>query len=406
MPCGKEISNLRSSNVTADGETSAVLVTSSGNDSKILVLFRSLFSDSQSPQAGDGRVAFAARRVRAENSIFLYLTGRGILDHSSLVALFRRIILAGPPLLLGAGFNVGCTNFGCPAPDVTETVAVQTDAGSGAGLIDASIDDLIARCQASSSDCTPLCEQVLWYTGNQPTIESCGLLTVDGGFAVRIVYNPGCGGRCPEGLAPAASGGAGDPLGAWLAASAHLEAASIDAFEILATELRAHRAPPTLIQAARAATVDERRHANAIGRLAASRGAVPPVVYVNRGPIRDIEAVARENAVEGCVRETYAALLACRQALAATDPAIRSAMTGIARDETRHAALAWAVDGWSQALLAPAARRRVGEVRREAIEGLVNAPLADFSRDDRAQAGLPDEDDAARMAGELGTALV
>ena len=334
------------------------------------------------------------------------------MDHSSLVALFRRIVLAGPPLLLGAGFNAGC-NIGfdpCsnPPADMTETLAInQTDAGSGAGVVDASIDDLIARCQKSSSDCTPLCEQVLWQPTNQPPIKSCKLITGDGGLAVRIVYNYGCvGGRCPEGLAPPASGGAEDPLGAWLAASAHLEAASIDAFEILAAELGAHRAPPALIRAARAATADERRHADRIGRLAASRGAVPPAAYVKRGPVRDIEAVAGENAVEGCVRETYAAMLACRQARAATDPAIRSAMAGIARDETRHAALAWAVDGWSQALLHPAARRRVREARREAIEQLMEAPLASLPRDDRAEAGLPDEDDASRMAAELGAALV
>jgi len=184
-----------------------------------------------------------------------------------------------------------------------------------------------------------------------------------------------------------------------------MEAASIDAFEILATELDAHRAPPALIQAARAAAADERRHADAIGRLAARRGTVAPEVRVNRGPIRDIEGVARENAVEGCVRETYAALLACRQARAATDPAIRSAMTGIARDETQHAALAWAVDQWSQAMLAPQARRRVREARREAIEGLVNVPLT-LSRGDRAQAGLPDEEEEARIGRELGAALV
>jgi hypothetical protein len=207
-------------------------------------------------------------------------------------------------------------------------------------------------------------------------------------------------------LAPPASGGAKDRLGGWLAASAHLETASIDAFEILATELGAHRAPPILIRAARAATADERRHANAISQLASRRGAVPPAVYVNRGPVRDIEAVARENAVEGCVRETYAALLACRQAQAATDPAIRSVMAGIAHDETRHAALAWAVDRWSQALLAPAARRRVCEARREAIERLLEVTFAGLSRDDRAQAGLPDEDEAARMSRKLGAQLV
>ncbi len=325
------------------------------------------------------------------------------MNHSSLVALFRRIILAGPPLLLGAGVCVGCSGAGgCPAPDTTQTFATsQLEASSDAGSADGSIDDLIARCQASSSDCMPLCEHVaLWPT----SIKSCKL--INGGLTVSIVEATPCGGRCPEGLAPPVSGIARDPLGAWLAANAHLETASIDAFEILATELGAHGAPPALIRAARVATVDERRHAEAIGRLAASRGAVPPAVYVTRGPVRDIESVARENAVEGCVRETYAALLACRQARAAADPAIGFAMTGIARDETRHAALAWAVDGWTQALLAPAARRRVREARREAIEGLVNAPLADLPRDDRAQAGLPDEDDAARMAGELGAALV
>lgn len=35
----------------------------------------------------------------------------------------------------------------------------------------------------------------------------------------------------------------------------------------------------------------------------------------------------------------------------------------------------------------------------------MEAPLAGLPRDDRAQAGLPDEDDASRMAGELVTAL-
>jgi hypothetical protein len=328
------------------------------------------------------------------------MRSEAIVDHSSLVALFRRIILAGPPLL-GVGFNAGCASRagGCPAPALTETLAVRQ---KDAGVLDASIDDLVARCQASSSNCTPLCEQVLWQPGNQPTITSCDLITGDGGLAVRVSYLPFCGGRCPEGLAPPAFGGAPDGLGAWLAANAHLEAASIDAFEILASELGAHRAPPALIQAARAAAADERRHADAVGRLAVSRGAVPPAVYVNRGPIRDIEAVARENAVEGCVRETYAALLASRQAHAATDPAIRSAMAGIARDEARHAALAWAVSGWSEALLAPSARRRVREARHEAIEQLVGVRLATLPRAGRAEAGLPDEEEAARLAGALG----
>jgi len=81
-------------------------------------------------------------------------------------------------------------------------------------------------------------------------------------------------------------------------------------------------------------------------------------------------------------------------------------MAGIARDETRHAALAWAVDGWSQALLAPSARRRVREARHEAIERLGEATFAGLPPDDRVSAGLPDEDEAARMTAALGAALV
>jgi hypothetical protein len=312
--------------------------------------------------------------------------------------------LAGSPLLLGAGLNGGCTSGGGSCPEGTTTIVInQADAG---GVIDASIDDLVARCQASSSDCTPLCEQVFWRPTDERTIKSCQLTTENGALAVNIVFVYACGGRCPEGLAPPVPGRARDALGAWLASNAHLEAASIDAFEILAAELGAHRAPRALIHAARAATADERRHADAIGRLAVSRGATPPAVQVKRGPVRNIEAVARENAVEGCVRETYAALIASRQARAATDPAIRAVMTGIARDETRHAALAWAVDGWSQALLTPAARRRVREARHEAIEELVKARLADLPRDNRRQAGLPEVEEEARMAGELGARLV
>ena len=327
------------------------------------------------------------------------------MDHASLVALFRRIVLGGSSLLLSAGLSAGCGPYGDPCPSSTRTIALQlTDAGSDGGSADASIDDLIAGCQASPAGCTALCEHFETYNGQ--FIALCKPDKVDGGIVLHIEYTAGCGGRCPEGLAPAALRGAGHPLGAWLAASAHLEAASVDAFEILAAELGAHGAPPALTKAARAAITDERRHAETVGRLAARCGALPPTAQVNRGPVRDLESIARENAVEGCARETYAALLAFRQGCAATDPAVRSAMACIARDEARHAALAWAVDAWSRPLLTPAARRRVREVRHEAIEGLVTAPLADLSRDDREAAGLPDEDAAAKMARELGGALV
>lgn len=109
------------------------------------------------------------------------------MDQSRLVAPRRRIILVGT-LLLGVGFNVGCSGQCQPAYQTQTFPISPTEAGAG----DASIDDLIARCQASSSDCTPLCDKVL-PTGDVLSIKSCGLVTVDGGPAVRVVWASFCG---------------------------------------------------------------------------------------------------------------------------------------------------------------------------------------------------------------------
>jgi hypothetical protein len=315
-------------------------------------------------------------------------------NHDALAALFRRIILASAPLLAG-----GCDNHTCRNPDMEEIVPV-TVVPTDAATMDGGLADLVQRCQSSASDCDELCRR----TVQQPVwIEQGQLVNLDGGgVAVRVVYKQYCvGGRCPAGLAaPALTGGA-SPLGAWLAACAHLEAASIDAFAILGDELCAHAAPRALIRAAGAAARDERRHADVIGWLAARHGSVSPPPRVARGAVRDLESIARENAIEGCTRETYAALVASRQAVAATDPELRAAMAGIARDETRHAALAFAVDAWSSTQLGAAARRRVREARDEAGARLLAEASAPLPPALRARAGLPDDDEAARMVTAL-----
>ncbi len=66
-----------------------------------------------------------------------------------------------------------------------------------------------------------------------------------------------------------------------------------------------------------------------------------------RPALRSLEALAVENAVEGCVRETMGALFAMHQAASAADPHVRATMVSIAPDETRHAALGWAVAEWA-----------------------------------------------------------
>ena len=59
------------------------------------------------------------------------------------------------------------------------------------------------------------------------------------------------------------------------------------------------------------------------------------------------EAFVLENAVEGCVRETFGALLAMHQRERAADPGVRGPCAASPQDETRHAELAWAIHRWA-----------------------------------------------------------
>jgi len=59
---------------------------------------------------------------------------------------------------------------------------------------------------------------------------------------------------------------------------------------------------------------------------------------------------------EGCVGETLGALLAAEQRDVATDPEVRAFLTKLARDEERHAELAWRFVRWAIAEGGPGAR--------------------------------------------------
>jgi hypothetical protein len=72
-------------------------------------------------------------------------------------------------------------------------------------------------------------------------------------------------------------------------------------------------------------------------------------------------------------------------------------MTGIARDETRHAALAWAVARWADTKLTPNARARVERAKRTAIEDLRREAAFPIDRALARDAGLPSAADAIRL---------
>ncbi len=121
------------------------------------------------------------------------------------------------------------------------------------------------------------------------------------GSSLQCDYAP-CGtGRRPPGLEPLARDSSNDAVADVLARIAHLEAASVPAFRRLSRELARLGAPATLVARARRAARDETRHARVMTVLARRRGASVPRIGVRRTPKRDVETIAIDNAVEGCV---------------------------------------------------------------------------------------------------------
>jgi hypothetical protein len=202
----------------------------------------------------------------------------------------------------------------------------------------------------------------------------------------------GIGGRRPEYFASLGFGAPapGREVGAHFARAACMEAGSVDAFRILRDELRAHGAPPRLVRAASKAMRDEARHTRQSAALARRYGAQPiPAPRRPATPARDLATIARENALEGCVRETFSALECLWQSHAASDPVIRATMARIARDEMKHMALSWAVHRWAMGRLSPAARAHVRDAQQKEVAALKRELAHDPAVSLRDRAGLP-----------------
>lgn len=199
-------------------------------------------------------------------------------------------------------------------------------------------------------------------------------------------------GRRPEGFADVTSRGS---LRGHLARAMHHEADSVRAFTRFARELAAHRAPDELRDAAERAARDERRHAAMFARLLGTT----PAIATDALPVRTLPELARENAIEGCVLETFSAVIAAHQGEHARSPRLRACFRRIARDEIEHAALAHAVRDWSYALLSSSDRDALNEAALEAKRELAST-FRDPATDAEIMLGFP----SARSAQTLLTA--
>lgn len=200
-------------------------------------------------------------------------------------------------------------------------------------------------------------------------------------------------GRRPDGLAGIDGGSADEGplgLGRFLVACAQLEASSVPAFLMLARDLEALDAPRPLIDDCLRSAADEIRHTRITAQLAKRRGGhfTPPTVPMRQH--KTLAEIAAENVVEGCVRETFGALVATYQAEHAADPAIAEAMSEISEDETRHASLAWRIAYWVGQSLPDADRQELEARKRRAIAELRTEVSARHSDELHRQAGLPE----------------
>jgi hypothetical protein len=198
---------------------------------------------------------------------------------------------------------------------------------------------------------------------------------------------------------------AGSPIGRWAATCAHAEAASVPAFLGLARELMAHGAPSALRDRALDAAREEVAHARMMSRIAGRHGATVQQPRFDRLEVRDLETIATENAVEGCVRETWAALEASYQSEHATSPTVRAVMQRICDDETRHAELARDIDTWCRSRLDAAACARVDAARDLAVANLLAQSGGPVPPEIRQQLGLPTAQHAHALKRGLRAAL-
>jgi len=295
---------------------------------------------------------------------------------------------AGPP----------CTVIACVAPIINDFN------GPACASSQLAIYGTATDCADPATVCESLCPGSLDAGGGTQPFYDC---TLSG----RSVYcNYGAApcyvtGRRPRGLQRCAPGHAPHAVGRHLAQMAHLEAASVPAFARLARELEAYDAPRSLRRAALRAARDETRHARVVTRLAQRAGATVRRPRVRDGKPRSLEAIAIENAIEGCVRETFGAAVAVAQSISASDPVVRAAMRRIATDETRHAELAWQVARWIEGRLDGAARDRVTRARRRAARALVQSVSTSVHPSLVRELGIPPAQVAVAMASDLDTSL-
>jgi len=163
------------------------------------------------------------------------------------------------------------------------------------------------------------------------------------------------------------------------------EHASVAAFARFTLLLLSVGAPPELIVASQRASLDEVQHARACFALARRYGSHalgPADLKVADSLTRvSLAELAALTVAEGCVGETLGALLAAEQLEKASDVAVMKILRRIARDEARHAELAWKFLAWALGKGGAAVERATVDAFERAAGELERMKVVDYGVD-------------------------
>ena len=210
-----------------------------------------------------------------------------------------------------------------------------------------------------------------------------------------------CEGRLHNGSSTASCE---DSVGSWCARAAHNETVSVASFAKLHRSLSQLGAPQSLLTKCLSAASDEIRHARQMVQLAKQHQApLPALQFGDSQPCR-VE-LAIDNVVEGCVKETFAALIALHQAKHAQNNEIRQAMKTIAQDELQHAQLAMDIHEWLLAQLTETEKAQVAEAKLQALTELEASWKNRFPNDIDSDLGRPNPAKGLALARAFHNAL-
>jgi hypothetical protein len=130
-------------------------------------------------------------------------------------------------------------------------------------------------------------------------------------------------------------------LATHFARQAQEEALSVFSFAELYNALQRLQAPPTLLDRCLEALIDEQNHTKLAITLCIKHGGSTPCITVPKSSTPDLFTITMHNALVGCIQESWAALI--EQYQAEHTKFHNHIQNRIAKDETKHAQLAWDV---------------------------------------------------------------